>query len=468
LKVNTSELADRQVELTVEVPSDQVQIALQKAARRLGKQIKIPGFRPGKAPYGVVASKLGEDVLLEEALDDIGQDVYRQALDEAKLEPFAAGILQDIVSQQPLVLRYTVPLAPTIELGDYRSLRIPLEETEVEDAAVEETLEELRQGQALIEPVERPLQMGDVAVVDVEGQLLDADDGAEARLLDEKNASILVEEATDWPIPGIAERLIGLSTGDEIDFDYQFPEDYANENLQAKDARFKLRCLDVKSRILPEWSDNLAKNLGDHDDLLALRISVREQLQEQQERRNRQEYRDQVMDAMLESAEIVYPPSLLDREIEDMIHDLGHRLERQGLSLEQYLELEGKDQDQLREEIKPEAEARLLRGFILGQLVEEEGLEIAETEVDEALDQMVEPLGEQAGQLRSQLDTPAYRRQVELDLLTDKAVEHLAAIARGDDPPGAEASEEAELESKVESTNVQPDTESVEEVEQDL
>lgn len=465
MKVDTNELADRQVELTVEVPSDQLQIALQKAARRISKQMKIPGFRPGKAPYGVVANKVGEDVLLEEVIDEIGQDVYRQALDEADIEPFAAGILQEIVSQRPLVLRYSVPLSPKIELGDYRSLRIPHEEREVEDEAVEEVMEELRQSQALIEPVERPLQMGDVAVVDVEADLLKPDEDEEGRLLEDKSASILLEEETDWPVPGIAERLLGLSVEEEAEFDFQFPEDYGNEDLRGKEARFKLRCVDVKSRILPEWSDSLAQNLGDYEDLLALRIGVRERLQEQQERQTRQDYQDEVMETILEQAEIVYPPSLLEREIDDMIHDLGHRLERQGLTLDQYLELEGKEQDELREEIKPEAESRLLRGFALGQLVEEEGLEVGETEIEAALDKVVEPLGEQAEQLRTQLNTPAYRRQIELDLLTEKAVEQLAAIARGEDPPKGASHADPEPKSTVESTDVQTD-EDVEEVEQ--
>lgn len=433
MKVETETLADRQVKMTVEIDDQRLQRALQGAARRISKEIKVPGFRPGKAPYKVIAQKVGEDYLLDEALDDIGQDVYRQALEEAELEPFAPGTLNEIISRQPLVLSYTVPLEPEIELGDYRDIRVDYEDPVVEDEDVEEVMEQLRQGQALIEPVERPAEEGDVVVLNVIGRLLDSDEDSEddELLAEEENASLLLEEETDWPFPGITEHLLGIEAGQEKTVEHTFPEDYANESLQNKKASFEFTCLEVKSRIVPEWTDNLAQNLGDFDDLLSLRMKVRQNLEEELGSRHLTEYRDEVMDELIEGASIVYPPYLLDREIDDMLHDLEHRLNRQNLSIEDYLKLEGRTIEELRAEYEEEAEARLMRGLILGRIVEAEELEVSEEAIDEAIDSFVEPLGENAKEVRQQLDNPSTRRQIELDLLTEKAVDRLLAIAKG-------------------------------------
>jgi trigger factor len=435
LKVETQALENRQVEMTVEVPDEQLQRALRSAARRISHEVKIPGFRPGKAPYNIIAQRVGEETLFDEALDEMGQDLYREALEQAELEPFAPGTLNEVVSRQPLVLRYTVPLTPEIDLGGYRNLRIDYEEPVVDDEAVDSVMEELRQGQALIEPTDRPVEMGDVVVVDVHGELLESDDeeqDEDRELVDEKNASLLLEDETDWPFPGISDELVGLETGQEVSLQHTFPDDYRNESLRGRTAQFDFHCLEVKSRIVPEWSDDLAKTVGDFDDLLSLRIRIRENLTEELEQRSKTEYRDSVIDAVIEGAEIDFPPYLLEREVDDMLHDLSHRLERQNMTVQDYLETQSKTLEELRQEFEPDAKKRLLRGLVLGHVVDEEGIEVEESEIDEALDKIVEPLGDDSTQLRQQLDNPATRRQIELDLLTDKAVERLMAIARGE------------------------------------
>lgn len=429
MNVETESLEDRQVEMRVEVPQDRLQKALQSAARRLSKGMEIPGFRPGKAPYNVVASKVGEEHLLDEALDDLGQQVYREALEEAELEPYAPGSLEEIVSREPLVLRYRVPLKPKVDLGDYRSLRVDFEEPEVEDEAVEEVLEELRQNQAVIEPVERAAKMGDLVVVDVTGELVGEDEGTQ--LLDEKNASLILEEETAWPVPGIAEELVELEAGQETDVEHTFPDDYQNESLQGKTASFHFTVLEVKSRIVPEWTDDLARNLGDFDDLLALRMQVRENLKQELEQRTKSEYGEVVMEKISEAAAIQYPPVLLEREIDDMVHDLQHRLERRNMNLEEYLQIEGKSMEELREELGPDARERLVQGLILGKIVEEEGIEISDEQIDEALNRLVSAFEGDREEILRNLNNPATRRSVEVDLLTDQAMERLVQIAQG-------------------------------------
>jgi len=363
LKIETKDLENRQVELTVEVPPEQRISAMRRAARQMAKQAKIPGFRPGKAPFEVILGRFGEEEVFETALEGLTQEAYKKALDSVDLDPIGPGSLEEIISNDPLVMRFIVPLQPEVELGAYEDIRVPYEAPEITDETVENVMEEIRLSQALIEPVERAAQTSDVVVIDVSGELLDVDDEQEdATLLDEKAISILIDEKTDWPIPGIAEHLVGAEVGAELDFEHTFDEEYSNESLQGKRAKFHLTVREVKSRTIPEWSDELARNVSDSDDLLALRIRVREDLLKEATRRAENAYANEVVDAFLDIAEIDYPPVMLEEEISDMLRDLEGRLRAQNLGLEDYMKIEGKSFEDMREELTPDACARLERG----------------------------------------------------------------------------------------------------------
>jgi trigger factor len=444
LKIEQKELEDRQVELIVEVPDEQLQGALRSAARRLSKETKIPGFRPGKAPYEVILNKFGKETIFEEALDTLGQEVYRASIEQAGLEPYAPGVFNEVVSQEPLTLRFTVPLAPDIELGDYRALRVPYENPEVTDDAVENAMEELRQRQALIEPADRPAQDGDVVVLDVYGELTDDGDEDDKRLVDTKDVSVLVEEETDFPVEGVYEHLKGLSAGEERSFEHTFPEDYQAEDLRGRSARFDLKCQEVKSRLVPEWSDDLAQSIGDFESLLDLRVKLRESLQNQAERDAEGAYTEEVMEKLVEQASVSYPPAVLEEELERMLRDLSVRLRGQNLTLEDYLKVESKSLDELREEIEPDARERIARGLILGEIVDREDLDVGDEEIDEEIDRIMQPIGDEgAPELRKAFKSEAGRRRVALDLLTEKAIARLLAIARGEEIESATAKDES-------------------------
>ena len=444
LKITTEDLAERQKQLTVEVPSGQIEAAMHRAARQMSKRIRIAGFRPGKAPYEVVVQRYGEEAVFDEALDSLGPDIYRQALEDSELDPIAPGSFDDVVSRQPLVLRYTVPLRPSIDLGKYRDLRLPFAEPEVSDAAVEEVLEGLRQQQALIEPADREAQDSDVIVVDVKGELgeppsSEIEPPVEAAnrpvLMDEKGLSLLLVEATDFPFPGVATHLTGMRPGDEVDVDHAFPADYRNESLRGRSASFHFHCQAVKSRIVPEWSDELARTMGEFNDLLDLRMKVRQSLEAQSRRQAEAEFSEQVIGAVVAGATIVYPPVLLRQEVDDTLHDLDHRLKDQRLSLTEYLKIEKKEEPDLRKELEPQARRRLERALVLGKIVDVEGLEAEEADVDSAIQRILEPLNQAGASVRRALESPAGRRRVALDLLTDQAVARLVQIARGEAPP---------------------------------
>jgi trigger factor len=447
LKIQSEDLEDRQTQLTIELPENRLEGAMRSAAKRLGKNTRIHGFRPGKAPYNVLVNQLGEEVIFEEALDKLGQEVYREALDETEIEPYAPGSLDEIVSRKPLVLRYTVPLAPEVDIGDYQEIRVDFEDPVVEDSAVDQYMEDLRQRQALVEPADRPVELGDVVVVDISGVLRD-EDTEESKLLDEKGFSILADEEYRWPVPGIADHLEGLEVGQEKQFEHTFPEDYANEEMRDKTADFHVVVQEVKSRFVPEWTDDLAKNVGDFDDLLSLRIQIRENLEAESERQSKATYASEVMDSLVELSSIQYPAILLNNEKQDMIAELEQRLRAQNLSLEDYYKIEGKTEEELLQEFEPQAAERLKRALALGKVVELEEIEVDENDIDAEIDRLVSsfPSDEDKENARKVFDNPVGRQRINLDLISDKAIERLMKIAKGEADEIEEPSEESKLE----------------------
>jgi trigger factor len=432
LNVKTQDLENRQVEMTVEVPEDRFRAAMQAAARRLAKDVKIPGFRPGKAPYEVILNKVGHEAIFEEALDGLGQEMYREAIKESDLNPYAPGTLEEIVSQDPLVLRFTVPLEPNVELGDYQKVRVPFETPEVSDEEFEKVLEEIRQSRALIEPADRPAQMSDVVIIDVTSELKAPEAGEDTSIMDMKGTEILLSEDARWPIQGIAEHLVGIEAGQELDFEDTFPEDYPVESLRQREAKFHVKCVEVKSRLIPEWSDDLAQSMGEFNDLLDLRLKLRDNLIQSAQQEADSNYTEEVMAALVDKADFEYPPILLEEGIDELVTEWSKSLASQNMTLDDYLKIEGKTLDDLREELLPQAQNRLLKALVLGKIVEEENLEVDDQEIDEQIERIVEPFKERAGEFRKVIDTPEGRRRIRLDLLTEKAFKRIIAIAKGE------------------------------------
>lgn len=443
MKVEAQDKEDRQVELTVEVPGDRLETAMHMAARALSKQTRIAGFRPGKAPYEVILRRFGEDAVFEEALETLGQEAYRQAIEQASLEPYAPGSLDEVVTREPLVLRYTVPLAPEVKLGKYKKLRLPFEAPEVKDQAVDALMEELRHSQALIEPADRPAEMGDVVLLDMTGRLRNPPEDEDAMLLNRNGVSVLVSEDTDWPFAGIAQHLLGLEAGQEKQILHTFPEDYANESLRSQEADFQLTCLEVKSRLVPEWTDDLARSVGEFEDLLDLRIKVRQRLQEEAEKKAEAEYAERVVSAHVEQAKVSHPPLLLEHELDEMLRDMDRRLRAQNLTLEDYLKIENRTLQDLRSELEPRGKERVERALVLTELVKVEELEVSDEELQAEIDRLITPFGDEAEKVRQAFDSPAGRRRVSMDLLAEKGVKRLTALARGEDQADKKPGEKA-------------------------
>jgi trigger factor len=427
LKITTEDLGERQIMLTIEVEEERVDRALRGVARKLGKEYNIPGFRRGRAPYSVVLQRFGREALLQEALDDLAQEVYVESLESEDLEPYDIGSLED-VQLDPLVLKLRVPLRPVVDLGDYRQLRVEPPAVKVDPDEIDAELERLRQDQAMLEPAgERPAEIGDWVSLDIVAKV-----GDESLLNQEAHELVLDAEDVE-PEAGFSQQIVGMAAGDEKEFELTLGDQWGDERTGQK-GRFQVSLREVRARIVPDLDDDLARTVGDFDTFAELRDDVERQFEEVAQRDVDAQYAEEAIEALLNGATIEFPPDLLKDQIDDLAKDVERRLEPQGVSLEDYYKLSGQTEEAFRDSLKPRAEAILKRGLALAELAQLEQLDVEGDEVEKRISRLSSSWGERAGEVREVLSAPESLRSIASNLLADKAVQRLMAIARGEAP----------------------------------
>ena len=445
LNIRTEEDEKRQLKVTVEVPESRVEEQMRRTARKVGRDVTIPGFRPGKVPYNVLVQRLGREALRSEAVEEMINPVFEEALAEIEVAPYARVSVDDL-QMEPFVVAFTIPMEPVVQLGDYRAIRRDIEPVAVSDEAVEEALERMRAQHQVLEPVNRPVMSGDVVAVSGSGEIVEED--ATEVIMDEERIELLMDAANTFPGTGFVENLIGMEVGDEGEFSVTFLEDYDDEALAGKEATFSITILDVKSRFLPELDDELAKEEGDYETLDELREGVRNDLQKQAEQSARNDLIDGVVDEMMESAEVIYPPAVVQEELTQTLENLKSQATRSGWKWEDYLTLQGETEESLREKWQEDAERRVQRALVVRELVRNEKLALTEPELDAAIDDRLERFGA-ADELREQMRDFFRQGQglemISNDMMMDKVYERIEAIVTGNAPDldalEAEASE---------------------------
>jgi trigger factor len=456
LKIEQQPLEDQQVKLTVEIEPEQLEAAKHKAARTIARKAKIPGFRPGKAPYAIVERYAGEAAILEDAIDLLIQDLYPKIIDEAGIKPYGPGKLEKIVSTEPPIFEFVVPLDAEVELPDYRGLRQPYELAPVDEKEVEKVIDNLRQQQAIVEPVERPAQESDEVTVKLSGKRTEIKDGGSDILVRERSVPVVIlpenpaiDEKTgeEWPFPGFSRNLIGLSVGDEKTIEYTFPDDSNFEQLRGQEALFHVMVEAVKSRTVPELTDELAQTIGEYEDLAALRSDVYKRLED----RNRQEYDDvydeKLMDELLKDVKVKYPPQMLENELDTSLHQLEDRIASQKIDMSTYLKSRDMDLEALKKELTPVTETRLKKMLTLFEIAQKEKIQVSDEAVrKETLDTLnmyYKSLdSKQAKKSPSKELVSSLMSNITADLLVKNTTDRLRSIAKGENP----AVEEAETE----------------------
>ncbi len=440
MKIATEPLENCQLRLTIELDEEQTQRAMRRAARKIAKQVNFPGFRKGKAPYKLVVQRYGEDTVRQEAADEMVEKVYREALEQEEIQPYAPAALEG-VTLDPVTFEFTIPLYPIVDLGDYRDYRLKPRKVRVYKKEVQQTLQEIRENNAILELVERPAALGDAVLVEVEGRA----DGVEFMTLADER--LLLDAENTSPVPGLAEAIVGMEAGDERVFTLTLPDDFPQEELRGQEAEFFVAVAEVYDSTLPGLDDDLARTVGNFDSLRELERSVKEQLREQAQQEADEEYMEQVVSDIVEQARVEYPPIVLEEMLDEMIEDFERNIKRRTqLALRDYLRLVGRSEDDLREDFEPVAQSRLRNSLVLGEVVALEGIEVDEEEIETHIEEVSASWGDRAEAVRSSLSAGKGRGAVVNRLLATKAVERLVAIARGKAPQPDSLEEQSEEE----------------------
>jgi trigger factor len=422
VKVSAERVPDSQVVLQIEIEPEQMERSLERAYRRLVQRAEIPGFRKGKAPREMLERHLGRERLVHEALDMLIPEAYTSALDEQKIDPIDQPKL-DIVQEEPLVFRATVPVRPTVELGDYLSLRAGRPSVLVDQADVDAALEDIRRRYALHEPKERPVAAGDVVRAEVRGEIegreVFADDDFEFTL--REGATIL--------LPGFAEGVVGARKGEAKQVTVTTPQ--GNQQLSGKTGTFTVTVKEVKEEKLPELNDDFAREVGEgFASVKALRDHLEAGIRERLEVEAEERYRDEALEALTAATvKLEYPPVLVEREIDRLIRDEARS---GGMDTEEYLSRVQKPLEEIRQLLREPAQERVRRSLTLTALAEAEEIRVEPAEVDGEIERIVTSSGAQAPQIKQLFESPGGREAIERSLLTRKTLDRLIEIVSGD------------------------------------
>jgi trigger factor len=425
VKVTNEKTENSQVFLTVEMEPAEVEESLEKSYHRLVKKANIPGFRKGKAPREILEQYIGRESLLEDALNNVIPQVYERAIKEQQIEAIARPSIE-VTQTDPVVFKATVPLKPTIKLGDYRNIRVTPEPVELTEDSVNAVIETLRHQQATWEPVERPVEFDDLVVFDIESHI----EGEP--FINQKGVQYQVRRDLSSPVPGFAEQLPGMEKDGDKEFRLPIPSDYPRSELAGKEPWFKVRVTEVKQEILPELNDELAKQISpDFETLAILREKVSAELKQRAEEKAKGDFDEKVVQEVVDLAQVEFPPILVEMEVERLLNEQARRLQMGGHRLEEYLSSINKTEAELREELKPTASQKITSSLVLGKVAEEEKIEVGDSEIDTEIEEMLKNVAENKDELQKSLNTPQSRESVKHLLFTRKTVERLEAIAKG-------------------------------------
>jgi trigger factor len=382
MQITTTPAPKSTVVVEVEVPAERLTRAVGDATRALSQRTKVPGFRPGKAPRGVLEAVLGHGAVLDEAVDRLVQSAYRDALIEKEILPLTNADVEIVQAEEgkPLIFKATVPIRPEVQLGDYRNFNFRPEIEPTEDASVERVIEELRDQNASLAPVEeRGAQKGDYAVIKYEGTR----DGTPFEGGSAERMPLIIGE--DRLIPGFEDELVGLRVGDTKGFDITFPADYAEESLAGATAHFEVELRELREKILPDADDDFARSMGDFTDLANLREEVEKRLKRNALDKARHTFSDRIIEYAVANSTIDLPDILVEQEIEVIHDEFRGTLARQGISDEAYTKVSGKSHEELHTDFRPDAEKRVRVLLVLSKIAEAESLTVPDADVEEEI-----------------------------------------------------------------------------------
>ena len=414
------------VKFNIEFSVEEFKDAVNKAYLENRGKFQIDGFRKGKAPRKIIESHYGHDIFWDEALNELLDKGYYDALKEMDLEVVSQPSFEspEIKKDEPVVLTGTVQVFPEMEVENYKGLEVEKVETKIGEKEVKAELEKVQKSQARMEAVEdRKTEMGDTLVFDFEGFVDDKPfSGGSAENYELKLGS-------GQFIPGFEDQLVGKDAGEEVDVQVVFPGDYHAEELAGKPALFKCKIHEIKKEILPEIDDELASDVSEFETLAEYKKDLKKKLQEAAKETDLSVMKDRVLEKLYNENNIKVPEVMINNEVENMLYDMNQSLSAQGLGLQQYVEWTGKTIDELREETKPEAEKRIRTRVLLKNIIRMEKLDVEDEEINELMEDFGKQYGMTVDQVKEMAgsETENYFRE---DAQTKKAIDWLLDNAK--------------------------------------
>lgn len=421
MKVSAEPIENSQVALNVEMEATEVDEYLEEAYGRLVRKVSVPGFRKGKTPRAVLERHIGKDALFREALEQLIPKAYAEALENQSIDAIDQPQIE-LVQAEPLIFKATVPVRPTVKLGDYKTIRLESKSVEISDEDVAATIEQLRHQHSVLLPVERAVQYDDTVTMDVK----DKRNGEYVPI--GKSLVYEVSRDTKMPLPGFAEKLEGANKDEEKSFVLSYPPDYEIKELAGKEHSFKVKVTEVKEKQLPVVDDEFAKSLGS-ENMASLREQITSGLKVRSEERAQMELEQKAVDAVVELSEIEYPPILVERGIDRLLNDEARNFPEGAKGMEDYLRSLNKTIGDHREELRPMATRRVVRSLVLEKIAEAENIEVSDSEIDNEIDKMVKDSGQKDEELRKFFSLVQARESVKQALINGKTLVRLVEIA---------------------------------------
>ncbi|HEU4736558.1 MAG TPA: trigger factor [Solirubrobacterales bacterium] len=428
MKTVVTELPDSRVRVEVEVPADQVGRGLQRSARSLAREMKMPGFRKGKAPPSLVIQRLGFGTVLQEAIRESLPEWYEQGLLSSGISPVGDPNIEIVSAPESeddaLEFKFEIGVRPEATLGEYKGLEVGKAEAEPTEEIVDREVERIRAGFTKLEPVERAAADGDVLLVDFEG-LLDgkAFEGGKA-------SDYLLELGGGQLIEGFEEQLTGAEAGEERKVEVTFPEDYQAEALAGEDAVFTVAVKEVREKVLPELDDDFASEASEFETLEELRADIAKRVAEAVDERAEQDFRVAAVDTAVDAASVEMPADLVQARAEERWDRVERQLAARGMDPNAYLQMQGKTREELLEESKPDAERELKRESVLAAIAAAEAIEVTEEEMVEALAHTAEHERTTPEKLLERLRENGRDAMVREDIRVRKAIDIVAESAK--------------------------------------
>ncbi|MCL6459991.1 MAG: trigger factor [Gorillibacterium sp.] len=428
MKASWEKIEKNQGVLTVEVETERVTVALDKAFKKVSTKVNIPGFRKGKVPRAMFEARYGIESLYQDALDIILPEVYVEAIESVNIEPIDRPEIDVQEMGKGLVLKFTakVTVKPEVELGEYKGVEVAAVVAEVTTEEVEAELSRLQERHAelaIAEEGEAAID-GDTAVIDFEGFVDDVPfEGGKG----ENHALVLGSNSF---IPGFEEQVVGLKKGEEKEVNVTFPEEYHSEELKGKSATFKVKLNEIKRKNLPALDDEFAKDVSEFDTLEEYKADVIKRLTEQKEQNLKREKENTLIDQISAAAQVEIPDIMVDNEVESMVKEFENRLQGQGMNMELYTQFTGQTEEVLKGQMREEAAKRVLSNLVLEAVAKAEGIESSDEELNAELEKLAGIHQRSVEEITTIFQNNGMLDNIKSDLVIRKTVDFLVANSK--------------------------------------